>query len=208
MKLSHPFKMTREKNVLAAAFILVGIVGRLLLIDAPNIETVMAMAILAGYFLGGAYMILVPLVIMAFSDLLIYGNIYSGQYSLQAILGLTAFTWSGFVFVALLGRMARPKVLKVVKGVAIVTAVSIPGTIAYDLWTTLGGWYFIYQPLMGWTLADAFVNLLPFMLLHLISSLIFVPLFGTLFGLINEHGWSLIAPRRAPSDPEERARLG
>ncbi len=203
MKLSSPFKMTRQKNAMAAAFIIIGVVGRLLLIDVPNIETVMAVAILAGYFLGGVYMIFVPLTIMVFSDFLIYGNIYSGAYSLQTIMAMSAFTWSGFVFVALIGRMSRRKVLKVVRNVAIVTAISIPATIAYDLWTTLGGWYFIYQPLMGWTLGDALINLMPFMILHLISSLIFVPIFGTLFTLIHSHGWTLLQPVRLPQESDD-----
>ncbi len=125
-----------------------------------------------------------------------------GQYRAEAILGLTAFTWSGFVFVSLIGRMSRRRVLKVVRSVAIVTAVSIPATIAYDLWTTLGGWYFMYQPLMGWTLMDALVNLMPFMLLHLISSLIFVPIFGTLFTLIHLHGWPSPGQISIPQEDE------
>ncbi len=204
MKLSSPFEMNRQKNAMAAAFIVIGVVGRLLLIDVPNIETVMAMAILAGYFLGGVYMILVPLSIMAFSDFLIYGNIYAGQYTLQTILAMSAFTWTGFVFVSLIGRLSRRKVLKVVKSVAIVTGVSIPATIAYDLWTTLGGWYFIYKPLMGWSLAEALINLIPFMILHLISSLIFVPIFGTLFTLIHSHGWSVLKPVRLPGGSGDR----
>lgn len=202
MRLSSPFKMTRQKNAMAAAFIIIGIVGRLLLIDAPNIETVLAVSILAGYYLGGPYMIIVPLSIMGVSDVIIYGGLVGERYPLLAILGLTAFTWSGFVFVSIIGRMSRRRVLKVVKSVAIVTAISIPATIAYDLWTTLGGWYFIYGPLMGWTLWDALVNLTPFMILHLISSLIFVPIFGTLFTLIHEHGWPLASPQVLPGETE------
>ncbi len=166
----------------------------------------MAVSILAGYFLGGAYMILVPLAIMGVSDVIIYGGLVGTQYPVQAILGLTAFTWSGFVFVSLIGRMSRRRVLKVVKNVAIVTAVSIPATIAYDLWTTLGGWYFIYQPLMGWTLYEALINLVPFMILHLISSLLFVPIFGTLFTLIHLHGWPSLRPTGLPE--EESHKMG
>ncbi len=202
MKLRFSFKMTREKNAMAATFIIIGIVGRLLLIDAPNIETVLAVSILAGYYLGGAYMIIIPLAIMGVSDVIIYGGLVGDRYPFQAILGLTAFTWSGFVFVSLIGRISRRRVLKVVKNVAIVTAVSIPATIAYDLWTTLGGWYFIYGPLLGWSLWDALVNLTPFMILHLISSLIFVPIFGTLFTLIHLHGWPLASPKGLPRETE------
>ncbi|MFQ6013301.1 MAG: DUF6580 family putative transport protein [Thermoplasmata archaeon] len=190
--------MTREKNTVAMAFIAVGIGLRLLLTDYPNIEPIMALSILAGYYLGGVYMVLVPLSVMGFSDFLIYGALYGGEYRLQTILGLSAFTWSGFVFASLIGRAARGRVLTVIGSVALVTAVSIPATIAYDLWTTLGGWYFIYGPLLGWTLWDSLVNLVPFALLHLISSLLFVPLFGTLFGLLQASGWlkTAYAPTR------------
>lgn len=205
MNLGSPLRMTREKSLMATAMVVIGIAGRLALVDYPNIETVMAMAILAGYFLGGVYMFLVPLAIMGFSDVLIYGALYGGRYETTAILGLTAFTWSGFLFAALIGRFSRRKVLTVVRGVALVTAVSIPATLAYDLWTTLGGWYFLYGPLMGWTLWEALVYLTPFALLHLLSSLLFVPLFGTLFGLLQEHGWDVLSPERSEAaDPRVR----
>lgn len=200
---SSPFAVSRQRTGLAAAFIIIGIVGRLLLAEIPNVETVLAVSLLAGFFLGGVYMLVVPLTIMVVSDVIIYGVFVGGVYPPEAILGLTAFTWSGFVFVALIGRMTRPRVLKVIRNVALVTAVSIPATIAYDLWTTLGGWYFIYQPLLGWTLWEALLNLLPFLILHLISSLIFVPLLGTLVGLIHEHGWSLTAPREVPGEARD-----
>lgn len=194
MSLESPFRMTREKNLLAVAFVVVGIAGRLALAEYPNIETVMAASILAGYYLGGVYMILVPLAIMGFSDALIYGALYGGEYELTAVLGLSGFTWSGFLFAALIGRFSRRRVLTVVRGIALVTAVSIPATVAYDLWTTLGAWYFILRPLLGWTLWDALVALLPFALLHLISSLLFVPLLGALVGLLHAHGWEVPSP--------------
>lgn len=195
------FRMTREKNLLALAMIVAGVAGRLALVDYANIETVMAVSILAGYYLGGPYMILVPLAIMGFSDPLIYGSLFAGEYPLTPVLGLTAFTWSGFLFAALIGRLSRWRVLTVVRGVALVTAVSIPATIAYDLWTTLGDWYFFLRP-MGWTLWQALIALLPFALLHLLSSLLFVPLLGTLFGLLQEHGWDVPTPRQTEAPDE------
>ncbi len=201
MKLTSPFRMTREKNTIAMAFIAIGVGLRLLLADYPNIEPIMALSILAGYYLGGVYMVLVPLSIMGFSDFLIYGALYQGEYRLSQILGLSAFTWSGFVFAALIGRAARGRVLTVIGSVALVTAVSIPATLAFDLWTTLGGWYFIYGPFMGWTLWESLVNLVPFALLHLISSLLFVPLFGTLFGLLQSS--DALDRLRAPASQRE-----
>ena len=41
---------------------------------------------------------------------------------------------SGYVFVGILGRRIRPRVLFRVKSVALLTTISVPVTIAYDLW--------------------------------------------------------------------------
>ncbi len=161
----------------------------------------MAISILAGFYLGGVYMILVPLAIMGFSDVLIYGAIYRGEFGYQSILGLSAFTVSGFAFASMLGRLSRRRVLTVIGSVALVTGVSIPATLAFDLWTTLGDWYFFLGPLLGWSLWDALVALLPFALIHLISSLLFVPLFGAIFGLLQVSGWlkGAYSPTRKPT---------
>ena len=85
---------------------------------------------------------------------------------------------------------------------ALVTGISIPATLAFDLWTTLGDWYFFLGPLLGWSLWDALVNLLPFTLIHLISSLLFVPLFGAIFGLLQATGWlqGAYSPLRKPTE--------
>ncbi len=201
MNLLSPFRVTREKTAVALFLILIGVVGRLLLLDYPNVEPIMALSILAGFYLGGIYMILVPLAIMGFSDILIYGAFYRGQFEYQAILGLSAFTVSGFIFASLLGRMSRPRVLTVIGSIALVTGISIPATLAFDLWTTLGDWYFFLGPLLGWSLWDALVNLLPFTLIHLMSSLLFVPLFGAIFGLLQASGWlkGAYSPLRKPA---------
>ncbi len=189
MNLLSPFRVTGEKTAVALFLILIGVVGRLLLLDYPNMEPIMAISILAGFYLGGIYMILVPLAIMGFSDVLIYGAFYRGQFEYQAILGLSAFTVSGFIFASLLGRLSRRRVLTVIGSIALVTGISIPATLAFDLWTTLGDWYFFLGPLLGWSLWDALLNLLPFTLIHIMSSLLFVPLFGAIFGLLQASGW-------------------
>ena len=204
MNLLSPFRVTREKTAVALFLILIGVVGRLLLLDYPNVEPIMAISILAGFYLGGIYMILVPLAIMGFSDVLIYGAFYRGEFGYQSILGLSAFTVSGFIFASLLGRLSRRRVLTVVGSIDLVTGISIPATLAFDLWTTLGDWYFFLGPLLGWSLWDALVNLLPFTLIHLISSLLFVPLFGAIFGLLQATGWlkgAYSPPRKPTKEP-------
>jgi hypothetical protein len=56
----------------------------------------------------------------------------------------------------------------------------VPLTIAYDLWTDVGEWYFIARPagVDFWTVLQLQV---PFTLYHILGSLVFVPLFGSVF---------------------------
>src|SRR3990172_4045637 len=88
------------KPHLALVMIAVGVVGRILLAGAANIEPVLILSMLAGALLGSYYTIVVPVAIMGLSDLYFYLVPYGGQYSTAAILGLAAFVYTGFVFVA------------------------------------------------------------------------------------------------------------
>src|SRR3977135_3126603 len=65
---------------------------------------------------------------------------------------ITFFVVSGYVFVGFLGRRIRPKVLFRVKSVVLLTTISVPITLGYDLWTAFGEWYFLTRP-FGVTLA-------------------------------------------------------
>src|SRR6266581_3439430 len=85
-----------------------------------------------------------------------------------------------FLFVTIMGRRIRPRVLFRVKSVALLTTISVPLTVTYDLWTALGEWYFLTRP-FGVGLATTLYLQVPFTLYHLLSSLIFVPLFGSMF---------------------------
>src|SRR6266581_3502672 len=95
-------------------------------------------------------------------------------------------------------RRIRPRVLFRVKSVALVTTISVPVTIAYDLWTALGEWYFITRP-SGVGIVTILEAQVPFTLYHLLSSLIFVPLFGSIFLFLHTYGW----PARAPAAPSK-----
>src|SRR5213083_819419 len=128
-------------RVLGVFLILVAVIGTLLLRSYANIETVFAASLLAGSLLGRWWTILVPLTALAVLQPLEWSTTYTG-YGLNAITGITFFVISGYVFVGFLGRRIRPRVLFRVKSVALLTTISVPVTIAYDLWTAIGEWYF------------------------------------------------------------------
>jgi hypothetical protein len=67
-----------------------------------------------------------------------------------------------------------------VRSVALLTTVSIPLVVAYDLWTAVGEWYFLTRPL-GIDMVTVLELQVPFTLYHILGTLIFVPLFGALF---------------------------
>src|SRR5205809_4311512 len=166
-------------RILGVFLIVVAVVGTVLMRSYANIETVFAASLLAGSLLGRWWTILVPLTALAVLQPLEWSTTYAG-YGLNAMTGITFFVVSGYVFVGILGRRIRPRVLFRVKSVALLTTISVPVTIAYDLWTALGEWAFLTRPL-GVPLATMLEAQVPFTLYHLLSSLIFVPLFGTAF---------------------------
>ncbi|HYM39737.1 MAG TPA: hypothetical protein VEY12_06290, partial [Thermoplasmata archaeon] len=90
--------------------------------------------------------------------------------------------------------------------VALLTTLSIPLTVAYDLWTDVGQYYLIAQP-MGLTFWNVLELQVPFTLYHLLSSLIFVPLFGMGILYLHEVAWPSTAeqPTQSPTDPSKPA---
>ena len=171
----------------ALALILVGVVGRILLYRYANFETVLVVSLLAGALLGRAYALIVPLVTMAMSDVVIYSMGYGFSYGYIAILGITFFTWTGFMVVGFIGSTLKGKIICVTKSVALVTGTGLLATVFFDIWTTVGYWYFLLPHTLGY-LGFAFVQLAPFMVYHLMSSLMLVPLLGTIFIYVHENG--------------------
>ncbi|HEY4705360.1 MAG TPA: DUF6580 family putative transport protein [Thermoplasmata archaeon] len=190
----------RKLSRLDLAFLLVlfGIGGRLLLLRVANVETVLAASMLAGAFLGWRYALFVTVAVMGVSDAVIYALGYGGELGLFSILGITAFTWSGMTFAGLIGAWGgRRRVLFTTRSIAILTTISIPATILFDVWTAFGDWVFIAGP-RGVPLGTVYYMQIPFTLIHLASSIVFVPLFGSIFS------WIVPAPSHVPlPEPQE-----
>ncbi len=181
-------------RVLGVFLIIIAVVGTFLMHSYANIETVFAASLLAGSLLGRWWTILVPLTALAVLQPLEWSTTYTG-YGLNAMTGITFFVISGYVFVGLLGHRIRPRVMFRVKSVALLTTISVPVTIAYDLWTAFGEWYFITRP-FGVGIVTILEAQVPFTLYHVLSTLIFVPLLGSTFLLVQQYGWP--ARLRAP----------
>lgn len=204
-----PSVKTKDFNKMgfALALILVGAIGRVLLSNYANFETVLVVSLVAGTLLGKIYVLIVPIVTMAISDAAIYLLGLGLGFGIGALIGITVFTWTGFLFVSFMGTRLKGKVICVTKSIALVTGVGIVATLIYDVWTTIGFWYFLYPHTLG-GLSWAFGQLTPFAIYHLMSSLIFIPLIGTIFIYVHEHGIpSLhISPIAKKSDDDQEAR--
>ena len=175
-------RLNGRKFRIALLLIIIGVSGRLLLLNLANIETVLVASLLAGTYLGGAYVVIVPISIMLATDVIVYLTKYPGFYPLGDIALIAVFVYSGYVMVSLLGATVRRRMAFRLKSVAVLTGISIPATILYDVWTATGMWVAVFsKPPFSHTLLQTFANQVPFTCLHLISSLIFVPIFGTIF---------------------------
>ena len=188
-------------RLLGSFLIVIAVVGTYIMHTFANIETVFVASLLAGSLLGRWWTVLVPVTSLAVLQSLEWSIGYSG-YALEAMAAISFFVVSGFVFVALMGRRVRPRVLFRVKSVALLTTISVPLTVTYDLWTALGEWYFLTRP-FGVGLATTLYLQVPFTLYHLLSSLIFVPLFGSMFLFLRAYGWPAKTEEAVPS-PGER----
>jgi hypothetical protein len=116
---------------------------------------------------------------------------------------LAAFVYAGFAFVAAMGGFAmRHRLVWRTKTIAVFTAISVPLTIAFDVWTAFGDWLFLGSR-AGLALSQVYSMQVPFTLIHILSSLLFAPILGTTFLALHLHG--LPVPGTTPSDTPGRA---
>src|SRR6266508_1204764 len=188
-------------RLLGCFLIVVAVIGTYIMHTFANFETVFVASLLAGSLLGRWWTVLVPVGALIVLQSLEWST-GNSCYALEAMAAISFFVISGFVFVAFIGRRIRPRVLFRVKSVALLTTISVPLTVTYDLWTALGEWYFVTRP-FGVDLAKVLYLQVPFTLYHLLSSLIFVPLFGSMFLFLRAYGWPAKSEDIVPS-PGER----
>lgn len=178
-----------KKLNLAILFIALGVALRVILAGYPNIEPVLAIALMAGLLLGGLYAFMVPFAIMVLSDYAIYALHYEGMFGWKVILGISFFTWTGMMFVGYVGTRMKPRLLFRMRGVGVFTGIAVIVTILYDLWTVVGTIILIPWASPGHIL----VAQIPFTAYHILSTLVFAPLFGTGYVYLKEYGMPLLS---------------
>ncbi|MDP2918578.1 MAG: hypothetical protein Q8N68_03700 [bacterium] len=154
----------KTKIIIAVSLIIFGTIGRILLKDLPNIETVTVASLLAGSILGGAYAVIIPLTIIALSDMHI-GN--------DPIL---IFTWSAWAMIGLMARLLYRKQKNTYKFVFQITGLGILASVFFYFWTNFGVWLlWNMYPHNFSGLIQCYAMGLPFLRNNLISDLIFIP---------------------------------
>ncbi|HEC75975.1 MAG TPA: hypothetical protein ENI33_01800 [Thermoplasmatales archaeon] len=170
----------RKKILLSLTIILIGILSRIwlykILPSTPHIYITLAgarqplfmmdvffviagISLISGRYLGDLFTFVVPLSIMVITDILI-GNTM-----------IFLFTWSGFVFMAITGYITYKKSIFQFFGFGILSV------IMYDLWTNFGCWIGWYEHTIE-GLILCYTVAIPFMLWHLISTALILPLFS------------------------------
>jgi hypothetical protein len=154
-----------KKNILTAiALITFGATGRILLQDLPNIETIMVVSLLAGVLLGGPWTLIVGLSTIAITDAAI-GNT-----------SILLYTWSAWAVMGVFGWMLRNRTKNARRLSLELTGMGILGTLFFFLWSNFGVWQIggLYPATFD-GLVQSYVAALPFLRMHMISTLLIVP---------------------------------
>ncbi|KAA0002449.1 MAG: hypothetical protein FE048_03760 [Thermoplasmata archaeon] len=167
-----------QQAITALSLIAIGIAGRIFLRDflpnTPHIYitlngitqpvfmmdmffVVAAISLFSGILLKGYYSFIVPLSIMLITDIY-YGNTY-----------IFLFTWSGFVFIVLIGYLTKKGLSFNTKSIIKIAGAGVGSILLYDAWTNFGCWLGWYPHTLN-GLTTCFVLALPFMLWHLVST--------------------------------------
>lgn len=158
--------MTKKNIILAVTLVVVGIAGRMALLSYPNIETLMAVSILAGTLLGWRWGAVVSLFSVIGSDMMI-GNTL-----------IMAYTWSAWLAIGAVSAVANRRHGKTeVWSRALRNAgLGVVGTLFFYLWTNFGVWHIggLYPHTID-GLVLSYVNGLPFLRNQLLGNLLIVP---------------------------------
>lgn len=162
-------KNYRLKIIIAIALIAFGVIGRLVRIsffpELYNVEPITAASLLAGALLGGGYALIVPLSIVAVSDMVI-GNT-----------PIMMFTWSAWAVTGLMGLILRKRKTPTALFALKLTGMGMASSVFFFLWTNFGVWLMdgIYSPTIDGLMRSYYMGL-PFFRNNVFSNLIIVPL--------------------------------
>jgi len=176
----------RYKISITLFLIVLGVLSRTVFHVAPNVEFVTAISLIAGYYLGGIYLFLVPLGVMAASDMFI-GNT-----------NIFLFTWSAYLVGGFSGLLLRKFKLNN-KVVLAGLGAGIVFSIFFYLYTNFGVWLItpLYEKTFSGLLMSYYMGL-PFLRLNLIGNLIIVPAVFMIAEFIRQGAWQY-QKRKAPA---------
>jgi len=201
------FSIDRRKMEKAFFIIALGILLRIIIRSAlenttiGNIEPILPLALIAGFILGGWYSLWVPLVMMVLSDIMLYAMGVGGLLGWNFILGITFFTWSGMMMAGFIGKSLKPRMILRMKNMAVFTGVGIVTVLIFDAWTVIGMWL-----LDNRSMQEILAGQVTFTVYHVLSTLLFVPLFGTGYVYIKEYGMPLLTDWKSDNkSPDDKA---
>lgn len=157
------------KIVFVIILIILAIAERLWFDLGPNVELVTTATILTSIYLGKEYAIIVPLLILGFSDMFL-GNT-----------NIMLFTWSAFIVEGLftwwLARRVKFNNRKIISKLFCISGFGVGASLWFFLWTNFGVWFLdswgMYpKTLSGLTLC--YIAGLPFLKLNLLGNIIFI----------------------------------
>ncbi|MDP3970123.1 MAG: hypothetical protein Q8P90_00315 [bacterium] len=162
-----------KKNILiAVGLITFGIGGRMLLLNYPNIETLMVVAIISGAMLGPYLGFSVALFSVIGSDILI-GN--------SEIL---IYTWTAWAIIGIVSTLAKQRKHKVAVWADTLkfTGFGIAGTLFFYILTNFGVWHLSgMYPHTFVGLIESYVMAVPFLRNQLLGNMVIVPSVSLVF---------------------------
>ncbi|MFA6475069.1 MAG: DUF6580 family putative transport protein [Patescibacteria group bacterium] len=163
---------TKKNLIIAISLIVLGGLGRLLLLEYPNVETLTSVSIIAGALLGPYLGLLVSLCSVVGTDMVIGNtNIMLYTWSAWAIIGLAS---------SLLKRRQR-KTIQVWQDSLKFTGFGMITTLFFYLWTNFGVWQL--SGMYAHTSAGlmlSYINGLPFLRNQLLGNLFLVPVLSVI----------------------------
>ncbi len=158
------------RNILLCAVVVMAIAERLWFDLGWNVELVTTVTVLAAVYGGKRWSVLVPLFVMAFSDVFI-GNT-----------SVALFTWSAYALAGLAIGFPASKVKRYLGKFGFSLAAGIGISLWFFLWTNFGVWLLDswgMYPRTWQGLLLSFVNGLPFLRNQLMGNMVLVPAFIT-----------------------------
>ena len=152
--------------MLALSLILIGILLRFMP-HADNFTPVAAIALFAGAYLKRRHAVIVPLVLMAVSD------IFIGMHN------VLIFTWGSFILASLLGLFIRKN-----KSFLRITGMSLLSSLVFFIVTNFGVWAMGWYPPTLAGLVNCYIMGLPFLRDFTVSTLLYSAVFFTAYEVI------------------------